>query len=200
MCFKTQVGLLLSIAMSLYFHSAKADASFYGVYWGQGVDHNLLELPEEFVASNVRYEPSYLVALSYKQSCGDVAFLNSWGVKGFCELIGVKHFGLQNNYEVDLAYQLVSPSLRIRQVDIRFGAAMGLSYALGEPSYEDGPKANPEKRYRFQNFNSYELIFSPVGETYSVFSRIHHRSGVYGLVAPQNVGSNFVSLGVLVEL
>jgi hypothetical protein len=30
----------------------------------------------------------------------------------------------------------------------------------------------------------------------SLFLRLHHRSGVYGLIAPQHVGSNFITFGL----
>ena len=33
-------------------------------------------------------------------------------------------------------------------------------------------------------------------DKWSVVLRVHHRSGVYGLVAPRNVGSNFLAVGV----
>jgi hypothetical protein len=49
----------------------------------------------------------------------------------------------------------------------RFGLGIGLSYALGTPSYEDGPSDDPARRYKLQNFNNYELAFShssPLGD------------------------------------
>lgn len=33
-------------------------------------------------------------------------------------------------------------------------------------------------------------------ENLSVITRVHHRSGVYGLIAPQRVGSNFMVFGI----
>ncbi len=35
-----------------------------------------------------------------------------------------------------------------------------------------------------------------VNISFAVFFRIHHRSGMYGLFAPEGVGSNFLTLGI----
>jgi hypothetical protein len=34
------------------------------------------------------------------------------------------------------------------------------------------------------------------GKHFSLVTRVHHRSGAYGLIAPPRVGSNFLALGV----
>jgi 2-polyprenyl-3-methyl-5-hydroxy-6-metoxy-1,4-benzoquinol methylase len=51
--------------------------------------------------------------------------------------------------------------------------------------------------------NSFDLIYCSevIGhidkeDKDSVFLRLHHRSGVYGLIAPQHVGSNFITIGL----
>jgi hypothetical protein len=82
-------------------------------------------------------------------------------------------------------------------VTLRAGFSIGASYAFGTPSYEDGPKSDPDKRYRFQNYNAYEIEWGVKRfPAVSLVTRLHHRSGAYGLIAPRRVGSNFVTAGV----
>ena len=78
----------------------------------------------------------------------------------------------------------------------RLGVSLGLSHIHGEPIFEDGTKDNPDKKYRLLNYNAYEISFLDQEEINSFYFRIHHRSGVYGLIAPQHVGSNFMTAGL----
>jgi hypothetical protein len=72
-----------------------------------------------------------------------------------------------------------------------------LSYAFGTPVYEDGPKNEPDRHYRLQMLALFEVEWRLRDvENVSLVTRIHHRSGVYGLIAPRHVGSNFLAAGL----
>jgi hypothetical protein len=43
---------------------------------------------------------------------------------------------------------------------------------------------------------AFEIDFGRSDSKWSVPVRIHHRSGVYGLIAPRKVGSNFITIGL----
>jgi hypothetical protein len=109
----------------------------------------------------------------------------------------LKHSGLQTNWEAGLAYTLATPNLKLGPVATHLKVGAGFSYAFSRPSYEDGPLAEPDRRYRGQFLllveNHWRLADS---DKWSLVLRVHHRSGVYGLIAPQNVGSNFLAVGV----
>jgi len=190
------LSLLCCTALPL---QANAD-EYISLYSGQGLNHNFRELPSVALKGELEFEPSWLAAVAYKRDCATLSWVESIGISAYCEGILVKHSGLQHNWESDLAYQLVSPPWQLSAVDLHLTAAIGASYAFGTPSYEDGPLDNPEKRYRFQNFNAYELMIKPRQKNWYSFLRIHHRSGIYGLVAPRNVGSNFLALGISYRL
>lgn len=112
-------------------------------------------------------------------------------------MVLVQHRGLQGNAEIGAAYMLRTSDLQMGALGVNFGAGVGLSYALGNPSYEDGSTLDPGRRYRLQLLALFELEWRMRGfEDISVVTRVHHRSGVYGLIAPQGVGSNFLALGV----
>jgi hypothetical protein len=113
------------------------------------------------------------------------------------ELIEVKHSGLQNNYETDLAYVLELSQFDLWGVTLKLTIGYGPSIAHGTPSYEDGSDENPEKRYKFQLYGMYESEWGLRDyPAVTVVYKVHHRSGSYGLVAPPKVGSNFMTWGL----
>ncbi|GAC1356527.1 MAG: hypothetical protein NVSMB34_10750 [Variovorax sp.] len=174
------------------------------LYAGHGVDANLLGIPKQIFSNDVKFEPSYFTAIGYGKPTALPDWLTSGlghvGISeptGVVEAIGVQHRGLQHNFEADLAFILRTGFAQLGPVRLRAGAGIGLSYAFGRPSYEDGPDGDPTRRYRFQNFNAIELEgglnqFPDTG----LVARVHHRSGLYGLVAPKHVGSNFLTVGI----
>lgn len=174
------------------------------LYEGHGVDANLLGIPRQIFSNNVKFQPSYFTAIGY----GKPASLPDWltsglgsvGISeptGVVELLGVQHRGLQHDFEADVAFILRTGFGQLGPVRVRAGAGIGLSYAFGTPSYEDGPDGDPARRYRFQNFDAFELEggLNRWPDT-SLVARIHHRSGLYGLIAPKHVGSNFLTVGI----
>jgi hypothetical protein len=108
-----------------------------------------------------------------------------------------KHFGQAHQYEVDLA-----PFLRWRSfpwnkylyTNARV-SVLGSSYTTGVSAWEKQNSGN-DKGSNFLQFGSLELTFaadehSP-GE---FFVRVHHRSGVYGLINGVTGGSSYLSVG-----
>eukprot|EP01030_Chromulinospumella_sphaerica_P001531 gene1531-1502_t len=65
-------------------------------------------------------------------------------IQGF-ELLMLKHHGLQNNAELGAAYLLRTPDLQMGPLGVNLAAGTGLSYALGNPTYEDGPRDDLER-------------------------------------------------------
>jgi hypothetical protein len=174
------------------------------LYAGQGADHNLRELPGRILEGNPSWEKSYMNALGLRG--GHRALGGSWEtlrdtmladiVQGY-ELVLAKHHGKQDNAELGGAYTLKTSDLWLGDMGVNFSSGIGLSYALGTPSYEDGSAADPQKRYRLQLLLLFDLEWKARGvEHWSLVTRIHHRSGVYGLIAPPHVGSNFLAAGI----
>ena len=112
-------------------------------------------------------------------------------------MVLLQHRGRQDNVELGAAYMLRTPDLALAQLRVNVGGGLGLSHAFGTPSYEDGPKSDPAKRYHTQLLVLLEAEWSLASlPDWSLVTRIHHRSGAYGLIAPRFVGSNFVVAGV----
>jgi len=173
-------------------------------YAGQGADHNLRELPGKIISRNLEWDKTYFAALGLGKVRGtlgqSIESLHDTALASLrhgYETVLVKHTGMQSNAEIGAAYMLKSPDLQLGKLGVNIGAGAGLSYAMGNPGYEDGPDNDPGRRYRTQLLALFELEWRMVGfDNLSVITRVHHRSGVYGLIAPSHVGSNFLAVGV----
>lgn len=206
-----QASALLILIQGLNAASVQADTlaadRFFdsvSVYAGQGVNHNLKELPGRIATGRLDWDKSYFTALGFGKVRGMLGQnFNSLQSTPFAsfrhgyEMVLVQHRGLQCDTELGAAYTLRTPDLQMGPLGVNFMAGTGLSYALGTPSYEDGSKIDPERRYRLQFLGLFELEWHMHQfDNLSIITRTHHRSGVYGLIAPQHVGSNFLALGV----
>jgi hypothetical protein len=171
------------------------------LFTGQGVDHDLPGLPKAIVRGDIRWDKSYYTGLAYartRKTLGD-SFESLQGnplgaLRHGYEIIFLQHHGLQDNAELGATYFLRTPNLELGPVRVNFGAGGGLSHAFGKPTYEDGPADNPQRRYRTQFSGFMELEWSVAAlPQFSLALRVQHRSGIYGLIAPRRVGSNFLA-------
>jgi hypothetical protein len=186
----------------------EAENTFYfdhvSVFTAQGADHNLPELPEVILQGDLEWEPSYFTSVNMTKDFGRLGERSEAIEKTFfrsieqsVEVLWAQHHGLQNNGELGAAYMLRTPNLNMGPVTVNAASGVGLSHAFGTPSYEDGPLANPSKRYRTQLLALFEVEWRIRKlENFSLVTRVHHRSGAYGLIAPRNVGSNFLAVGI----
>lgn len=174
------------------------------IYAGQGGDHNLRELPGHILKGDIDWDKAYFTSIGLGKTLGKLGesmkSLKGTPLSGIAngyELVLVQHRGLQSNEEAGAAYTLRTPDVRLGPLGVNFGVGMGLSYAFGTPSYEDGPKDDPDRRYRLQLLALFELEWRIRSEeNFSFVTRVHHRSGTYGVIAPSHVGSNFMAAGV----
>ncbi len=195
----TKVTILLLLVSS----NAQAEASRTNQYFdaitlhiGQGLSQSLIEIPGEIVAQDLVWDQSYFVAIQLSKDFAREAGAASAFTTGY-EVNVLQHRGLQDNSEIAAAYTLRTPNLHLGLIKVNLGIGAGLSYAMGTPSYEDGPVADPDRRYNLQLFLPIELEWHfPDYQTLSFVTRIHHRSGVAGLIAPKHVGSNFLTAGL----
>lgn len=183
------------------------DSAFFDsvmIYTAQGADHNLPELPRVIFRRDLEWERSYFTAIALSKTRGtfgdSFAFLSTGPFKNIehgYEIVYAQHHGLQNNAELGAVFVLRTPDLNLGPVAVNLASGVGLSHAFGRPSYEDGPFNNPDKRYNTQLLVLFDVTWKlRKFENISIVTRVHHRSGAYGLIAPRNVGSNFLALGV----
>jgi hypothetical protein len=175
-------------------------------YLGQGVDSNLRELPSQIVDESLPWDRTYFagvgaswerffpasVATALEPVSLDRA---TWGF----EVVGVQHWGLQDVFELAGLVILRSPFSALGPYRARAGVGMGFSYTFGRPTYEDGPlTGDRSRRYPFQHYTAFEFEAGTGSGSspWTIVFRIHHRSGLYGAIAPKNVGSNFVAFAL----
>ncbi|NOX75761.1 MAG: hypothetical protein GXP17_03930 [Gammaproteobacteria bacterium] len=184
--------------------SANVSAESLTLFRGQGADTNFLELLSDIANDELTMDPTYFWGVNYRNTLsnkgenGFTRFLLRYQITPEWEAQLTKHSGLQNNAAVHMAVLLRTRDFRPAIFNINFAAGLGPSYAFSRPTYEDGPDGQPNQgKYRFQNYMAYEVEFSLRSlPQWRVPVRIHHRSGMYGLIAPRRVGSNFFAIGL----
>jgi hypothetical protein len=174
------------------------------LFAAQGVNHNLRELPGAIIRRDVRWDAAYFTALALHKNRGTLgdsfAMFADGPLKDIqhgYEVIYAQHHGLQSNAELGAVLTLRSSDWGLGPVAVNVGGGVGLSHAFGTPSYEDGPSNEPGRRYNTQLLMLFDMAWKiRTGKHFSLVTRVHHRSGAYGLIAPPRVGSNFLALGV----
>ncbi len=146
-----------------------------------------------------QFEPSSLVALAISREFARWSRYLAFEVDGE----GAKHFSQSNErlyessaWEFDAA--LVCRWLYFpwnRYVVTTFAVGEGLSYATGKLLFEP---TNPQLAQNLLDYMLFELTLAlPQFQHWSIVTRIHHRSGVFGLF-PGDVhqGSNYMCTGI----
>lgn len=183
------------------------ERSWYATgYASRWANTDILDVPERSITGNLSFKdanfagiglgrvlvPSFAVPLPGT----DFAFRGNR-----IELEGqvLRHFGGQDHWEGVLALMF-----RTGQIPLAGGLSMnlalgeGFSYASERPRLEGSFRVEPS---RFLNYLAFEIEFSHASWPGVHFvSRIHHRSGVFGFVAPRESGSNFIGAGIRIDL
>jgi hypothetical protein len=175
------------------------------LFGGQGADVNLPDIIPKLLKGEIDMDPTRFWGINYSRDIpmegrnSFTKFLLDRRIAAEWEVQLTKHRGLQDNYESPLAVLLRSHDLELGSLAaINFAAGTGFSYAYSDPVYEDGPDGQPGTGdYPFQNYVTFEIELStPALPNWSLATRVHHRSGIYGLIAPRKVGSNFFAMGI----
>jgi hypothetical protein len=139
-------------------------------------------------------ENAYLVALAASKKVASY-----YGDKIDLELEGqtVKHFEDQNHWEFNgLAAVRWLPFPWDNHLDTSFAVGAGLSWATETPKVERRRRGKGQTQ-SFLTYLMLELEFAlPDAQHWSVFSRIHHRSGAFGLFNGVTGGSNALTFGI----
>jgi hypothetical protein len=175
-------------------------------YGGRWVNADLLEIPEFAVTGELTTENAYFVgaglsrvivpSFSIPLPGTDFAFRGNR-----IELEGqvLRHFGDQSHWEGTLALVFRTGQIPLfGGLSVNLAFAEGLSYASEPPALEGSLRVEPS---RLLNYLAFEAEFSHAALPGVYFvPRIHHRSGVFGVIAPKESGSNFIGAGIRVDL
>ena len=180
---------------------------FATAYAGQFVTSNLVDLPLETVRGAAEFEDAFFLsgALSWvflPSIRSDLPLVGGLLTGSSLELEGQlgRQFGRQDHWEASLAVLWRTPDIRLpgdARLNLAFGE--GLSWASSNPRLEGVIHGSRPKQ--FLNYLALEAeLRHPAAPGVAIVPRIHHRSGIFGLIAPQKTGSNFVGVGVRVDL
>jgi hypothetical protein len=208
------IGWLLTWSMVLSGHAAaeehwERNRRFYATVYGDIWAHtNLYSLPLEAAQRDVRTAEAYFVGVGL-----GYALIPSFSVPLlFCEcrveglsleLEGKfgRHFGLQDHSESVLVLMLRSPQLQLLGgFSINWALGEGVSYAHSLPKFEgsvaaEGSKASGPRQ--FLNYLAYEVELTHERlKNWHFVLNVHHRSGIWGVIAPQRTGANYIGGGI----
>jgi len=178
----------------------------FTLFQGQGADVNLPDIPKTALRGDLIWENAHFIGVHYQRLLYPIPGFRlipfPYVIKGLrLELEGqaTRHWGLQHNGEVHVALALRTQDFNpFLNLGFNLAYADGISHALSTPTYEDGPGGGRTgARYATQHYIGIELALGWLTHpAWQVIGRIHHRSGIWGIFAPQGVGSNFFTLGL----
>ena len=199
-----KILLILFVLLTSYATAENSSLNFQSIalYWAKGVDDNLREIPGDIVGLDLPTEDTHLYAVSTFLPYSSASWSINDPFQMGLTLVAAKHSGMQSHVELDAAWTAKYNRLLPEDSPINFdiAAGIGLSYAFDTPVYED-PEIKEDgtvKYYQFQSYLHFDLeLYTPSLESLHLLLRVHHRSGIYGLIAPSGVGSNFVGAGLV---
>ena len=107
----------------------------------------------------------------------------------------VRHFRMQDHWEFNalgLLRYLTFPW--DRYVDTSFAAGNGLSFATSTPEIE---RDDDKRTSQLLNYLTFELDFTlPQYPAWTLSTRLHHRSSIFGTFFGARAGSNFLATGL----
>ena len=197
-------GIFFSIFLCLLFQVASASAqettvavepdrlwsvsAFGGIYTNRDFGSTIGRWPDDT-------ENDQMIALSVSRQIGQWGRHLTWEVEG----LFAEHFGKSGSYRYNYEEMAAFIVLRYhtfpwnRYVRTSFAMGEGISYTTQVPYHEQN-KAGEDGYHRFLNYLMAELTFGvPSVPSLNLVYRIHHRSGIYGLIGDQ--GSNYYCIG-----
>lgn len=180
------VVMLLLVGPSAF--AAQERPYAFSLYGGQLTGNHWEDF---FLGETVDSRESYLLAATLARRVGGYEDLLSYEVEGQL----VKHFHQQNHWEFNLLGVVRwEPFWWDKWLDTSVAFGLGSSYATEKPQVEI---ANDGETSRFLVYWMLELAVTPVAARpeLELFTRIHHRSNAYGLIAGGG-GSNALAGGL----
>lgn len=182
------------------------DGSGYSltVFQAVGLDTTLPGLVPNLFSGDLETKPDWFTALAVKGAIIDRVQLgwswtDCWMGPLEWEVQGVRHYGTEDYWESTAALILRTRDLVMGDLlAVNVAVGDGMSYAFTDNANEKGSsQVYGEDTYQLLNYLVLEAEWSaPSWRHLSVATRIHHRCGVWGVVAPAYSGSNYLSVGL----
>lgn len=173
--------------------------SYFLVYGGRYSHTTLLQI---LLRQYTDYDDSYIFTGAYSRqlpaSIRDIYFETEGQL--------VKHFGIMNHLEMN-ALLIARYYVPVHFFNLSFALGEGVSMASKNPELENfGPdilklRTKGERSRPVLNYIMVEMDFGiQKYPEIKLFTRIHHRSGIFGTYCPDICGSNFLAYGIKIKL
>ncbi|WP_204985693.1 hypothetical protein [Microvirga pakistanensis] len=183
---------------------------FLTVVGAQWSETRLPTFPYNLVTGRLRADGTYFVSGAVSRAIipqFDIPVpATGWTLPGNsleAEVQLVKHWGFQDHIEGTAALVLRSGEIPVFE-GLSFNVAWGngLSYAFSNPAYEFGPdglRGIGSRRLQYYMGFETEWTHTSLPKIHLV-TKLHHRSGIYGIISPQRTGSNYLGAGIRVDI
>ena len=178
------LGLIL--VLGSHSQALANDTRFVSLYGGRAFYDDLAN-----ILSDKEYVDSYVAVLAVGKGLADY--------KHYLRLEGegqvAKHWGEQDHFEFNALLGLRwLPFPWDRYLDTSFAVGAGLSYATDDPEIE---VEKNDRTARLLGYLMFELgVVVPQQPKWTLFARVHHRSGAFGLFDGVSGGSNVLGAGL----
>jgi len=189
-----QISVILFVVLIMFLLLGKVYAKPTDYQWsvfaygGKWSDNSFLEI----IPGNTEFEESYIWTMGISRTI--IKLNNHLLIEG--ELNAARHSGHQDHFEFNGAFNLrwhIFPCDHYLNTSLAYG--VGPSYATEKPPIEEDSNTDASRTLLFMMA---ELTFAPPKSNNShweVLIRIHHRSGVFGIV-DSGGSSNFITAGI----
>ncbi len=183
------IATVLVLVFSLPVMATAGEDWFVSLYGGQFSDTAL----NEIIRFETDFEESHVYVLSVGQKLG--VYKDRIGYEWEGQV--ATHTGLQDHQEINVVFTLRwLPFPWDRFIDTSFAVGNGISFATEDPPLEIR-EGDDNRTSQWLYYILVELAFAlPDRPQYELFTRLHHRSSVFGLVDGIVTGSNFVGVGL----
>ncbi len=181
-----------------------------GLSLGQWWETTLPDAPVEAVRGSFDLRDAYYLGANVNYNLTGPFHLPFWGLDkgipfGGIELDSqvISHFGVDSDvWEVSGGIGLRSGDAPLGPLRLNVMIGEGLSYVFGELALEKGEEGiRGENQEQLQNHLFFEAeAFLVDRPKVALVLRLHHRSGVYGLISNSKTGSNWLSIGARARL
>jgi len=182
----------LTLSAAVLFTTSPSEANddwFVSIYGGQVSDTAF----NEVIRFNTKFEDYYLAAVALgKELWTDRKYLALEAEGQF-----VQHFKGKEHQEFNAALILRwLPFPWDDYLDTSLAVGNGISYATRDPEFEEN-EADDNVTVQTLYYLMLELVFALPGDSHwGVFTRVHHRSSVFGLIDGAFAASNYVCAGL----